>query len=349
MLYYEQKIAVKCEVMKYIIFVIAIGLFSAEILSADDTPYELGHGIQIGQTPIYAGGYLSMEYRNRFSGEKRLSLDDLAFMFYGETDRFDYMMELEANDVYTEVFSGAVDNESVNFHMHLERFYLDYKAEDYTLRAGKFNTFVGFWNRVPINVLRDTTSNPLFAQYLFPRFTSGINLQYHPEQWESIQINLMLQETKDLDAYVNDTAYNNIPVNRHYGIGADVESGQVRYRFNAGTFRETDNTTYYYLTGAFAYEENLFRIQGEIGAQFDKDGATVPYMGYLQGAYRLSEHGEVIVRAESYDDRNRQVSDTFGLIGYTYRPLYPIAIKGEYQHHAKHHEDAVLFSFSIMF
>ena len=316
---------------------------------ADEDGYRLGHGIKVGNIPLYAGGYFSFEYENVNDGKEEVKLDDFSLMLYGETERFDYMMELEANDIYSEVLRGPDKNESVNFHLHIERFYVDYKQEQYTLRAGKFNSFIGFWNRIPINVLRDTTSNPEIVQYLFPHFTSGVNVAYHPEGWDESVLNVMLQETKDLDAYVNEAVYNNMDINRHYGLGLEVTSGLSAYRFNAGTFRLRNGEVRYYAAAAFSYEESRFTLQGEAGIQFDEDGLTIPYMGYVQGTYSIADGHEAIARIESYEDRVRGKHDTFGVLGYTWRPIYPVALKGEYQMHRQDGDNRFLFSVSMMF
>jgi hypothetical protein len=100
---------------------------------------------------------------------------------------------------------------------------------------------------------------------------------------------------------------------------------------------------------AFRYVQDALRVQGEIGTQRNSDGATIPYMGYLQGLYEVKEGHEVIVRLESYDDNTNGREDTFGLLGYTYRPLYPVALKAEYQKHVLHGEDKLLFSVSVLF
>ena len=335
--------------MKRLIYPVLLFFSLLTFTYADEEGYRLGHGIRIGNTPLYAGGYFSFEYENIDDGSETVKLDDLSLMIYGETERFDYMMELEANDIYSEVLSGPDQNESVNFHLHIERFYLDYKQENYTLRAGKFNSFIGFWNRVPINVLRDTTSNPEIVQYLFPHFTTGLNIAYHPEWWGESLLNVILQETKDLDAYVNDAFYNNMDIDRHYGLGLEISSGVTAYRLNAGTYRLRDGEVRYYAAGAFSYEGDQFRLQGEAGIQFDEDESTIPYMGYVQGVYRIAQGHEAIIRVESYEDRVRGMHDTFGVFGYTWRPLFPVALKGEYQIHRQSLYNRLLFSVSMMF
>ncbi|MDQ1244698.1 MAG: hypothetical protein QG565_1038, partial [Campylobacterota bacterium] len=51
----------------------------------------------------------------------------------------------------------------------------------------------------------------------------------------------------------------------------------------------------------------------------------------------------------SYDDNLNATDDDMLIFGYTYRPLYPIAIKSEYQFHSQSDQNQFLFSFSVLF
>ena len=91
------------------------------------------------------------------------------------------------------------------------------------------------------------------------------------------------------------------------------------------------------------------KFQAEVGSQFNQDKTTIPYIGYIQGLYTIEEKHEGIVRLETYSNNITQIKDSFAVVGYTYRPLYPIAIKGEYQWHSLHEENKLLFSLSVLF
>ena len=184
-------------------------LFIWQPLYANDLKYKLGHGFQLGELPIYVGGYFSFEYEDVFEQDRSLKLDDVALMVYGEYNSFSYMMELEANDMYSEVY-GNEDADEVNEHFHIERLYADYAFnESYTLRVGKYNSLVGIWNRIPINVLRDTSSNPLISTKLFPQFTTGLNLKYSSNKSNDMILNVMMQENEDFDNLISTDIYNN--------------------------------------------------------------------------------------------------------------------------------------------
>ena len=318
-------------------------------LTADDDGYKLGHGLQVGTLPLYVGGYFSIEYEDVFDQYRSLTLDDLSIMLYGEQENVSYMAEFEATNVYSEVFGNeAADVE--NKHFHIERLYLDYSFnETYTLRVGKYNSLVGIWNRIPINVLRDTSSNPRIATTLFPKYTSGLDISYSTNNSSDLHFDLMMQETEDMDNWISKEIYNNFETDRHYGLGVSFSANEVLYHLNAGYFRTVKDHEYYYVSGAFEYHYEELKLQAELGSQFDNDTATMPYIGYIQGLYTIEEKHEAIVRVESYSDKERQTKDTFAVFGYTYRPLYPVAIKGEYQWHSLHHEDQLLFSFSVLF
>ncbi|WP_353662250.1 hypothetical protein [Hydrogenimonas sp. SS33] len=318
-------------------------------LFAEDSGYELGRGIRLGELPLYAGGYFSFEYEDRSHDGRTLKLDDLSLMLYGESGRFGYLAEMEANDVYREDIGGPEADETVHDHFHIERLYLDYTFnENYTLRGGKFNSPIGLWNLVPINVLRDTTSNPVVTEILFPRFTTGLDLKYS-DFLHSRSMDLMLQATKDMDALVSSEVYNNVDADRHFALGVSGDGDAWGYHLSGGYFRLVGESSYYYLCAAAQYLYGKWKVQGEVGSQFDEAGTTVPYAGYAQALYRIREGHEAIVRVESYDNRRERERDTFGVFAYTYRPRYPVAVKGEYQWHAVGKNDRFLLSFSMLF
>lgn len=334
--------------MRYLPFIFL--LYFAASLYAEDTKYELGRGIQVGDMPLYLGGYFSVDYEHVYKQNRKLALGELAMMAYGEYDQFSYMLELEADDVYTEVFDNE-DSEVTQENFHIERLYLNYAFnENYALKVGKYNSPIGFWNRIPINVLRDTTSNPVITSLLFPKFTSGVDLRYQTESEYSLSIDTLLQEGEDLDKLLNNDVYNNFDVHRHNAIGILLEGEHVDYQFNTGYFQVSGGESYYYLLGAFKYTQKDFKLQASAGTQLDGDGkTTIPYIGYIQYAYDIQEHHEAILRVEAYKDDQFNIKDSFALIGYTYRPLYSIALKGEFQWHSLHEESKALFSFSVLF
>ena len=331
--------------MKYIYIAFLLSFFS--LSTANE--YQLGKGFQIGSLPLFIGGYTSIEYEHKYGKNRSLTLDDVAVMVYGGYNNFSYMIELEAEDIYKEVY-GDEEDEEIQDHFHIERLYIDYEFNDrYMLRIGKYNSPIGFWNLNPVNVLRDTSSSPIIVEQLFPVFSSGLDLRYTQERDLSSTIHFIAQENKDIETLINDDIYNNFDVNRHYGAGITLQNDALSYQFSAGYFRTLMDDEYYYLLAAFKYQDSSLKIQGEIGTQLNEDESTIPYIAYLQYSKYFQEKHEAIIRIESYHNKIEDKSDSFVVLGYTYRPLYPIALKSEYQWHSYRQENKLLLSISVLF
>lgn len=309
--------------------------------------YQLGKGVQVGSLPFYLGGYFSVDYRN-LDGENRYRVDDLAILGYGSYEKLSYMLELEFKEFYVETHKNDMVEIKKDTNLHAERVYIDYNFnENYMLRVGKYNSSIGFWNLLPVNVLRETTSNPVSSNILFPKFTTGLNAAYSSYDSGEFKIDVMLQNNEDID-----DEYNNYKIDNHYGFGISYEKDDFTLKFNSGYFHKTKdeipNNLYYFLISS-RYESEKFQILTEIGSQKSKDEFTTNFAGYIQGVYRFTEEHLGVVRVESYDDVSTNTNDNLAIFGYTYRPLYPIAIKTEYQFHSISKQNQFLFSFSVLF
>ena len=85
-------------------------------------------------------------------------------------------------------------------NLYIERLYVDYTLnENYMIRVGKFNSPIGYWNLVPINVLRDTSSHPITSDILFPEFTTGALATFSHYDTGEIKVDVTLQNNTDLD------------------------------------------------------------------------------------------------------------------------------------------------------
>jgi len=328
-----------------LLFLIFILYYQSIQLLADSNSdsYELGEGIQLGTLPIYVGGYISADiyYRDDYI---RYRLDDIAFLSYGSKGKFSYMAELEFKDLYVNEQYEYNSSTHSDTQLHIERLYVDYALQDQVnLRIGKYNSPIGYWNMVPINVLRETTSNPITSYIIFPRFTTGVEINYQQYEEESFALEVSIQHNEDLD-----DEYNNYQIDEHYEVGIEYENGYFGIKLNGGYFHlyeQKQKRTYFLL--AAKIEDEQYQILAEVGSQYGENEFTTTYAGYLQGLYRITEHHIAIARFESYQDTLEQDYST--LIGYTYRPLYPIALKGEYQIHSNSSKNAALFSFSVLF
>ena len=312
-----------------------------------DEEYRLGEGIQVGSMPFYVGGYISLNYLQR-EAQKEYRVDDVAIMGYGNYDKFSYMIELEYKEFYVYKDHHGVTSTKKDTHLYTERAYIDYTHnENYTFRIGKYNTPIGFWNLLPINVLRETTSNPKSTYILFPKFTTGLDSSYSSYSKGEIKINVTLQHNEGIDE-----GYNNYVTDKHYGVGASYEIDEYTIKLNSGYFHtehDNPNQDLYYMLLSAKYETDKYQILTEVGSQKTKKEYTTKYAGYIQGAYRFTQQHIGILRAESYDNKKDNVSEEIMVVGYTYRPLYPIALKSEYQFHSKEDDNKLLLSLSVLF
>ena len=330
--------------MRNVIIIFAL-LFS---LHAEENSYELGKGVQIASLPIYVGGYFSLDYRN-MGNENRYRADDLAVLAYGSYNKLSYMAELEYKSFYVQTYKSDTSSIQRDTKIHYERIYVDYTFdENYIFRIGKYNSPIGFWNLLLVNVLRQTTSSPISTGIIFPKFTTGLGVTYSSFNEAELEVNFMLQKGEDID-----DEYNNYKIDEHYAFGISYEKDDYSLKLNAGYFNTIEgkliNDKLYYFLVSAKYDTLNYQIMSEIGHQQSKNKITTPYAGYIQGLYRFTEQHTGVFRVESYEDKLNDKNDDIAIIGYTYRPSYPVAIKSEYQFHSLSKENRLLFSFSVLF
>ena len=326
---------------------IVMVVFFLSYLNAE-SEYELGSGVQVGSLPLFVGGYLSLDYKMGEDSDT-YRLNDIAFLAYGTNSKFSYLGEFEYKNFYTQTYAADKITTHQDRRLYAERLYLEYNHdENYKFKIGKYNSPVGFWNLLPINVLRQTTSNPITSDILFPTFTTGVGISRTSFREYELKVEFMLQNNEDLD-----DEYNSYEIDEHYGINILYEKDDFSLKLNGGYFHRietasSDKSLYYFLL-SMKYEKEKYQLMGEVGEQFSKERVTTPYAGYIQGLYRLSEEHIASLRVESYDDSVANIKESVGIVAYTYRPLYPIALKSEYQFHSIESKNQFIFSFSVLF
>ncbi len=217
------------------------------MLGAED--YTFGDGLQIGDSPMIVGGYISSVYEHN-KHSRYVDIDDVALLVYGEYDHFDFLAEFETAHLYKKQ-NGEYPDESISTTIHTERFFGDYYMNDNErLRLGKFNSDIGFWNQMPINVLRDTSSSPHLVNDFFPKLTTGINYEIRQMSGTLNRISLTLQNNNDLDI-----GYNNLNADRHYALACDIVDQEILWRFGGGYFRYQPMQEAIYLLGALKIEK----------------------------------------------------------------------------------------------
>jgi len=323
-----------------------LALWTAAGVSAGE--YRVGEGVQVGAMPMYLGGYFSTQYWNNFKGTSEVDLDDVALMLYGGEGDWSALAEVEWSDLYRRRYGFDAQTET-DTTLHAERVYVQYEpSASLKITGGKFNTPVGYWNRMPINVLRDTTSSPKIVEDIFPRFTTGVDAKM---TFGRLGVNLLMQVTPDLDRAFNvNDPYNNFDIKRQSGIGLTGDWNEWSCGVNVGRYEErVEEETWGYLYLSGQYRTPQTRIMAEAGYRRNETNTRSSVGGYIQGTQQLLERHYAILRLEYTTDYIANSEDSVAVIGYTYRPLFPVAFKGEYQFHSRADEDILMVSFSMLF
>jgi len=320
--------------------VLLLGM-TARLLHADE--YTFGDGFQVADSPLYLGGYLSSTYTSTKKSDI-LDVDDIALLAYGEFDHVAFLAEFEAPDVYHKE-QGIRRDEHTNTTFHAERLYGDYFfGNNERLRVGKFYSDIGFWNQMPINVLRDTTSSPNLVKDFFPKLTTGLHYESRLSTGAIDRISVTIQHNNDLDS-----GYNNFNFDRHYGAAADIKYNDGFWRFGGGYYRYGSLKEALYLLGAYKVERKRWKVLIESVLRRNSDDARLSYDMYAQGVWHIRSRHDLIVRAEIEKTPDIKTRDGNLILGYTYRPLSNIALKGEYEVHQNTVLNRVLVSFSVLF
>ena len=322
--------------MRYILLsiILIISLFAEE--------YELGNGYKINDK-LHIGGYISTEY----SGGKNLNtftVDDAALLLYGRLmPKMTYFAELELNLLYVHDFNTQTSKNTLNAHAEL--FYLDYVFSDkYKVRIGKQTTPIGYWNYEPINVLRDTASNPLYSFQAFPKSFTGIDMYGYITESSNLMYHLFTQVTQDLK---NESAY----VKSDYFYGASM-AYDMNENFSAGaTIARYKNKNNKHVVNMYQanvkHMYNNFEIQAEVAYNDISNLGKYDLYTYVQGKYSISTYNALITRYEYMDGTIN--TKKIALIGYSYRPTPGISLKSEYQKYLISDDEKILMSLSILF
>jgi hypothetical protein len=329
--------------LKYLIILLLISL---KLLSSETNSYEFGQGYKFSKL-LTVGSYISTEYEVA-KDERSFTVDDIAVLAYGEVvPSLTYLAELEAVKFYKYEFKN--DEEQTNKSFHIERLYLNYHFSDNLVaRVGKQITPIGYWNLEPINVLRDTTSNPYYSKYLFPKFLTGVDLSGYTSDSYETKYHVFGQKSKDLDE-----DYINIP-NKHF-FGASIEhelNDDISFGGSVGQFKTNAKETFEYVQVNAKYDNATFVISSEFmlrngGLDSQKDENT--YGGYIQALYHYNPNHAFVSRYEHFYDKSVIDKDQLLLLGYSYRPIYPVSFKIEYQWHELKDQNKMLSSFSVLF
>ncbi len=327
-------------------FILYMTVFFALFLRADD--YEMGHGLKLNDA-LNLGAYFSTDY-TASDEQDRFRLDDVAVLAYGAiSPMLTYMAEFEAAPLHVHDF--RTDTSETDLKFHYERMYIDYSySEMFNLRIGKQITPIGYWNLEPINVLRDTSSNPLYSTQMFPKLLTGLDLYGHLDDDNRLKYHLFAQLNDDIDE-----DYINIKNDHFLGASLDYEfSDEIGFGGSLGEYITKDDDKHIKFAQINAKYYNYPLVLQTEMAYNDIYNDTLnknsyQFAGYAQGIYNFNLKYAIIGRYEYFDDNQVPAINHIGIIGYSYRPLYSISIKAEYQLNSDSHLNKSIVSFSVLF
>jgi hypothetical protein len=298
---------------------------------------EKSYGWDISNTSFNIGGYLDMSYDDTRVDD--FLFNDIAMIISGRQDRFDFLAEVELSHISLD----GKSYQSGDIDFNVERLQLSYTFNDeQSLRVGRFNSDVGYWNQAPIPILQDTTTKPHFVGKLFPRATTGVLFQQNINN-ENL-VSFTFQNNDDI-AHQENT----VDIDKHLGFSYLGNYEDFSWRFSTGRYRDTNAEEFHYTGIGSDYDVDEFSLQGELFFQKSKASKKKPYSGYVQSTWHVADEQDAVLRFEGYDDKVLKVEENIYLLGYVYRPTSNISMKGEYIHHSKLPLNRFVYSLSVLF
>ncbi len=336
------------------LFFISFTSFSQEQEKFID--YQFGRGLKIKGIPFRIGGYFSIKYRWTNVEEFEFNIENLALLLYGDlTKRTNFFFELEARNLYVKKkeieFEHEEDDDDddeyeydeehgyweieiereFEINPEVERIYLDYLVLDsLRFRLGKFITPIGLWNPIHIPPLKWTSIDPPASTEFFPRFTTGLRvfglLPFQDSSWE---YSIFVQRTRGID-----DRNNNVKTDEFYGTEIRKFFSDKSVAVAIGKFRDLsiDNKVKFMGT-SIEIPYKRFRLMSEViyGIERGHHHTYKRFSYYIQGIYRVFSKNYLIIRNDFFDSEKKNRNIKALLVGWNYRPLYPISLKIEFQ------------------
>ena len=146
---------------------------SADAGLLSDMDYRVGNGLRIPSLGLTLGGYATASYESLQGLPARAALDNLSLSVWWEgSSHWKIFNEFDIENGLSSRAAKATDEKQ---YLALERFYVDYAANELTtVRVGKFLTPIGRWNLLHATPLVWTTSRPLVTTLAFPTNVTGL-------------------------------------------------------------------------------------------------------------------------------------------------------------------------------
>lgn len=317
-----------------VIIYFCTSLFSFSYSASITPSYEWGRGLSVPEANLNLGGYLNSSFEH-IGSQNIAALDDFsAFISWSPTARLHFFSELEIED-----WLATDGGRNFNSAFKVERLYLDFLANEKTfLRTGKFLTPVGLWNVIHAAPLVWTTTRPLVTdEQFFPSHASGLMLNRKIDINEhNLDVSIYADDSSSLDPRKNEINFDNafggrinFEISKHAQLGASYLDFKRRSRF------QLDRN---HLIGVdMLWKNKGYELQIEINYRHANDLQGKEKGGYIQWVIPLTKQLYAVTRYEylegtkHFDGRYFHHSTNLGIVGLTWRPFVPLAIKAEYR------------------
>ena len=303
-------------------------------------------------------GYVEVIASNPSAGKAKLVVDDVSLFITGHVNKWlNPFLETELTRITVLQAGGRLFSNNSG-DVDLERLYNDsHLTDNLSLRVGKMLTPFGEWNLVHASPLVWTTTRPMTTYRGFNQFTSGISLNYADIKSALPEIQLYMQPSGEilpkrtlmfLRNYVHVAGLHlNWPSGLNDKLGLSFQHAQVENTDEQQTLAGFNFNKEF---GPLALETEGFHAHlSGINAARVRDNE---WGAYLQGAYALNEHWNLLGRYEYFADRGYSTASEHSLLGASYKSAPSTIWKLEYvkQHGQQLNISTGLFaSFSAFF
>jgi len=336
-----------------LLFIQSPSLFATEVL---EPSYQWGRGYHIPSQKFTLGGYAKVAYSYFESAPQELALDDLSlFIAWKPFSRLHLFAELELEDLFTLDGVSSFDESFL-----VERLYADLLiGENFKLRVGKFLTPYSRWNLMHAAPLVWTSSRPLVTEgFVAANHATGLELFYKTEVfYRDLNISFFADDSKDLEINENMDMFS-------YAFGGRVDY-QLSSSFNiAGSYiahkkeQQTSEAWQHTVGVDFLWKKDEYELQFE-GFYNSLDQEKDRYGLYLQAVtpivdklFAVGRYEYMVIGSELLSESESTKPIHLGIVGLTWRPKTPLAVKVEYRfgkNNNSHAPSGVLTSVALFF
>lgn len=318
--------------------------------------YHLGEGYPVGNANI--AGYINLVAESPNDGEAQLVGDDFSLFGRASFDKYlNPFFEVEVSGVTFWRESGTLFSDN-NPDVVLERLYNDsYLTDNLSFRIGKMLTPVGEWNTIHAAPLVWTTTRPMTTYRSFPEFTSGLALNYEPQNGKLPEVQVFWQPTGELrpipKTLVTREYLHTVGAHLNWAKGLTDKVGISLQHADVNNLDESQTLLGLNVRkalGKFQFETEV--TYTHIGGQNPARVRDNEWGAYWLGGYAINDKWLVMARYENFADREVRQGSRNALLGFVWHPDPAIAWKVEYVKQKGVRLDissGIFASFSVLF